>query len=122
MTWIKHIIEVLSPNKWDTNKKRVGYSMYHVNNNLWNDSGEYDLLNVEFYVKKKESPLEILEDRLFTKQFELTEAKRKFEQAQKRAARMLELCGVIETDIGIIEDEIEEINLLIAKNYPNDPR
>lgn len=122
MTWIKHIIEVLSPNKWETKKKRVGHSIYHVNNNLWNDSGEYDLLNVEFYVKEKESPLEILNDRLFTKQFQVTEAKTKLEQAQKRASRMLELCGVIETDIGILQDEIEEINLLIAKNYPNDSR
>lgn len=124
MTWIKHIIEVLSPNKWGTEppKKRVGYYNYFVKNNLWSDNGDYDLLKVEFYIKEKETPLEILKDRLYSKNFQVTEAKRKLEEAQQRAAKMLELCGIIETDIGILEDEIEEIELLIAKNYPNDSR
>lgn len=126
--WIKHIVEVLSPNKWDTakygeNPNKVGYrDNYYVKNNLWTNSGDFDILKAEFYIKDKEGPIELLKDQLFSKKFQVENARLKLQEAQKRASKMLELCGVIETDIDILQDEIDEIELLIAKNYPNESR
>lgn len=127
--WIKHIVEVLSPNKWDTNNpirdelNKVGYrDNYYVKNNLWSNSGDFDLLNAQFYTKEKEGPVELLKDNLFSKKFQVENARLKLQEAQKRASKMLELCGVIETDIDILQDEIDEIEVLIAKNYPNEKK
>lgn len=127
--WIKHIVEVLSPNKWDTNNpirdelNKVGYrDNYYVKNNLWSNSGDFDLLKAQFYTKEKEGPVELLKDQLFSKKFQVENARLKLQEAQKRASKMLELCGIIETDIDILQDEIDEIELLIAKNYPNESR
>lgn len=119
--WIDYLLK--ANKKYSENpKKRAGYYDYFVKNSLWQNNGDYDLLKVEFYTKDKEGALQILEDSLWSKKFALNEAKRKLEEAQQRACKMLELCEVIETDIGIVEDEIEEINLLIAKNYPNEKK
>lgn len=124
--WIKDIIEVLSPNKWDTAKygedpNKVGHrNYYNVSNNYFGNRSDIDLLKVEFYVRKKEGPAEVIKDRIWTKQYEIADAKRRLEEAQKRAERALELCGVIETDIGILQDELEEMQELLTKNYPNE--
>lgn len=124
--WIKDIIEVLSPNKWDNAKygedpNKVGHrNYYNVSNNYFGNRSDIDLLKVEFYVRKKEGPAEVIKDRIWTKQYEIADAKRRLEEAQKRAERALELCGVIETDIGILQDELEEMQELLTKNYPNE--
>lgn len=127
--WIKHIVEVLSPNKWDTgvpkmnNKPRnpIGYATnYYVKD----DSlfVNVDLVDSNFYVREKEDALSLLKSQIRRKQYDISNAIRKLEESQKRASKMLELCGVIETDIDILQDEIDEIELLIAKNYPNESR
>ena len=131
--WIEHIIEVLSPNKWDTGTPKmsnppkepnqVGYNNYYkVSNNYFGNGNDIDLLKVEFYVRKKEGPVEVIKDRIWTRQYEIADAKRRLEEAQKRAEKAIELCGVIETDIGILEDELQEMEELLTKYYPNEPR
>ena len=119
--WIDYLLK--ANKKYSENpKKRAGYYDYFVKNSLWSNSSEFDILNAQFYVKDKEGVIEILNDRLFSKKFQVENARLKLEEAQKRASKMLELCGIIETDIDILQDEIDEIELLIAKNYPNESR
>jgi hypothetical protein len=123
--WIKHIIEVLSPNKWDTPKyghdpRRVGFENRYTINNSYLGNDRSDIINAQFYVREKEGPAEVLKNRIWSRQYEIADAKRRLEEAQKRAEKALELCGVIETDIGILQDELEEMEELLTKNYPNE--
>jgi peptidoglycan hydrolase CwlO-like protein len=125
--WIKHIIEVLSPNKWDTGtpkmfiapREPIGY----LNNYYVKDDSLFakvDLLDNNFYVRDKEDALSMLKYNVQRKEYDIENAKKKLEDYQNKAKKIIELCGIIETDIDILQDEVDELNLLIAKNYPNE--
>lgn len=119
--WIEHILKMNAKDKKKYNQ--VGYrDSYRVKNNFWGPMDHNDIINAEFYVKEKEGPMEVIKDRIWERNFQIENAKRKLEEAQKRAEKALELCGVIETDIGILEDELQEMEELLIKYYPNDPR
>lgn len=119
--WIEHILKMNAKDKKERNQ--VGYNNYYrVDSNYWGAKDQFDILNAEFRIRKKEGPVEVIKDRIWTRQYEIADAKRRLEEAQKRAEKAIELCGVIETDIGTLEDELEEMQELLTKNYPNEPR
>lgn len=119
--WIEHILKMNAKDKKERNQ--VGHrNFYRVDTNYWGSRDQFDIVNAEFYVRKKEGPVEVIKDRIWTRQYEIADAKKRLEEAQRRAEKALELCGVIETDIGILEDELQEMEELLTKYYSNDPR
>jgi hypothetical protein len=119
--WIEHILKINAKNKKE--RTQVGHTtFYRVSNNYFGKGNDIDLLKVDFYVRKKEGPVEVIKDRIWTRQYEIADAKKRLEEAKQRAEKAIELCGVIETDIVTLEDELEEMQELLTKNYPNEPR
>lgn len=119
----KIISEVLSPNKWEKGTPKmenppepIGYgNNYYVRSNHWNGFKEGFTKETQFYTRDKVSLLEHLQGQIKFKQYDITTAKRKLEETQENAKKLIELCGVIEVDIDTLQDEINEMILHINK-------
>jgi peptidoglycan hydrolase CwlO-like protein len=122
--WIDYILKSNkqdkgTPKMFNAPREPIGYfnNYYVKNDSLF---AKVDLLDSNFYVRDKEDALTMLKDNVKRKEYDIDNAKKKLEEYQNKAKKIIELCGIIETDIDILQDEVDELNLLIAKNYPNE--